>query len=157
MRQLPHSIGDVQSLQHRPARWIQTVAAHFLARKFFPLEHQSLQTGHCAKRSTARSGGSAADDCNVKCFDHLLNSVIPSEVEESRCMTLTLISESALARDLITEHNDHVGWSIPIFRIAGIQLRIHITFLLLIAWIAFAYYTQGGSSAAGGGVLFILL
>jgi Zn-dependent protease len=50
-----------------------------------------------------------------------------------------------------------MGWSIPIFRIAGIQLRIHITFLLLIAWIAFAYYTQGGSSAAGGGVLFILL
>src|SRR3977135_2259130 len=48
-------------------------------------------------------------------------------------------------------------WSIPILRVAGIQLRIHITFLLLIAWIAFAYYTQGGSSAAVGGVLFILL
>src|SRR5256885_10294596 len=50
-----------------------------------------------------------------------------------------------------------IGWSIPILRVAGIQLRIHITFLLLIAWIAFAYYTQGGSSAAVGGVLFILL
>src|SRR5439155_3005618 len=50
-----------------------------------------------------------------------------------------------------------MGWSIPVFRIVGIQLRIHITFLLLIAWIAFAYYTQGGSSAAGGGVLFILI
>src|SRR5205809_7512574 len=50
-----------------------------------------------------------------------------------------------------------MGWSIPILRVAGIQLRIHITFLLLIAWIAFAYYTQGGSSAAVGGVLFILL
>src|SRR5262245_19667992 len=50
-----------------------------------------------------------------------------------------------------------MGWSIPIFRVAGIQLRIHITFLLLIGWIAFAYYTQGGSSAAVGGVLFILL
>src|SRR5437867_6675371 len=50
-----------------------------------------------------------------------------------------------------------MGWSIPIFRIAGIQLRIHITFLLLIAWIAFAYYAQVGSSAAVGGVLFILL
>ena len=45
-----------------------------------------------------------------------------------------------------------MGWSIPILRIAGIQLRIHITFLLLIAWIAFAYYSQGGSSAAVGGV-----
>src|SRR5881275_1629898 len=50
-----------------------------------------------------------------------------------------------------------MGWSIPILRVAGIQLRIHITFLLLIAWIAFAYYSQGGSSAAVGGVLFILL
>jgi len=50
-----------------------------------------------------------------------------------------------------------MGWSIPILRVAGIQLRIHITFVLLIAWIAFAYYTQGGSSAAVGGVLFILL
>src|SRR4029450_4551933 len=50
-----------------------------------------------------------------------------------------------------------MGWSIPIFRVAGIQLRIHITFLLLIVWIAFAYYSQGGSSAAVDGVLFILL
>src|SRR5512132_3057138 len=50
-----------------------------------------------------------------------------------------------------------MGWSIPILRVAGIQLRIHITFLLLIAWIAFAYYTQGGSSAAVDGVFFILL
>src|SRR2546423_11064600 len=50
-----------------------------------------------------------------------------------------------------------MGWSIPILRVAGIQLRIHITFLLLIAWIGFAYYAQGGSSAAMGGVLFILL
>ena len=49
-----------------------------------------------------------------------------------------------------------MGWSIPILRVAGIQLRIHITFLLLIAWIGFAYYAQGGSSAAMGGVLFIL-
>src|SRR5919109_4138505 len=50
-----------------------------------------------------------------------------------------------------------MGWSIPILRVAGIQLRIHITFLLLIAWIAFAYYAQGGSPAVMGGVLFILL
>src|SRR6201987_581133 len=50
-----------------------------------------------------------------------------------------------------------MGWLIPILRVAGIQLRIHITFLLLIACIAFAYYSQGGSSAAVGGVLVILL
>jgi Zn-dependent protease/CBS domain-containing protein len=50
-----------------------------------------------------------------------------------------------------------MAWSLPIFRIAGIQLRIHITFLLLIGWVAFAYYTQGGLPAALGGVLFILI
>ncbi|MEP7015927.1 MAG: site-2 protease family protein [Verrucomicrobiota bacterium] len=43
------------------------------------------------------------------------------------------------------------------FRIAGIQLRIHVTFLLLIAWLAFGYYEQGGSAAAASRVVFILL
>jgi Zn-dependent protease/CBS domain-containing protein len=50
-----------------------------------------------------------------------------------------------------------MGWSIPIARIAGIQLRIHVTFLLLIAWLAFGYYAEGGSAAALGRMLFILL
>src|ERR1700742_1617375 len=50
-----------------------------------------------------------------------------------------------------------MSWSLPIFRIAGIQLRIHITFLLLIAWLAFGYYAQGGSAAATSRVIFILL
>src|SRR5712691_10586222 len=50
-----------------------------------------------------------------------------------------------------------MSWSLPIVRIAGIQLRIHITFLLLIGWLAFGYYSQGGSAAAVAGVLVILL
>lgn len=50
-----------------------------------------------------------------------------------------------------------MSWSLPIFRIAGIQLRIHITFLLLIAWLAFGYYAEGGSAVAGSRVIFILL
>jgi len=50
-----------------------------------------------------------------------------------------------------------MGWSLPIFRVAGIQLRIHVTFLLLIAWLAFGYYSEGGSAAALGRVIFILL
>src|SRR5207245_7981723 len=50
-----------------------------------------------------------------------------------------------------------MSWSLPIFRIAGIQLRIHITFLLLIGWLAFGYYSQGGSAAAIAGVLVIML
>ena len=50
-----------------------------------------------------------------------------------------------------------MSWSIPIIRIAGIQLRIHVTFLLLIAWLGFGYYRTGGSAAAASGVTFILL
>src|SRR5437667_429471 len=50
-----------------------------------------------------------------------------------------------------------MSWSLPIFRIAGMQLRIHITFLLLIAWLAFGYYAQGGSAVAAGRVIFVLL
>ena len=50
-----------------------------------------------------------------------------------------------------------MGWSLPIFRVAGIQLRIHITFLLLIGWLAFGYYAEGGSAVAASRVLFILL
>jgi Zn-dependent protease/CBS domain-containing protein len=41
-----------------------------------------------------------------------------------------------------------MSWSIPIARIAGIQLRIHVTFLLLIIWLAL-----GSASAA----IFVLL
>src|SRR5437764_8307846 len=50
-----------------------------------------------------------------------------------------------------------MSWSLPIFRIAGIQLRIHITFLLLIAWLAFGYYAQGVSAMALGRIIFVLL
>jgi Zn-dependent protease/CBS domain-containing protein len=35
-----------------------------------------------------------------------------------------------------SERECFMSWSIPIVRIAGIQLRIHVTFLLLIAWLA---------------------
>ena len=33
MRQIPHPLREFESLQHRPRRWIQTVAAYFLAWK----------------------------------------------------------------------------------------------------------------------------
>lgn len=50
-----------------------------------------------------------------------------------------------------------MSWSLTIARIAGIQLRIHVTFLLLIGWLAYEYYAQGGTAAAAARVLFILL
>ena len=50
-----------------------------------------------------------------------------------------------------------MGWSVPIIRIAGIQLRIHFTFLLLIGWLAFGYFARGRSDEAGASVIFVLL
>src|SRR5882672_10384081 len=47
-------------------------------------------------------------------------------------------------------------WSIKVARVAGTEVRIHITFLLFLAWIGFTYYRVGGSAAAAQGVLFIL-
>lgn len=41
-----------------------------------------------------------------------------------------------------------MSWSITIGRIAGTEIRIHLTFLLLLAWIGFAQYLQGGSGGA---------
>jgi Zn-dependent protease/predicted transcriptional regulator len=49
-----------------------------------------------------------------------------------------------------------MGWSIRIARILGIDVKIHVTFFLLLAWVAFAYYAQGGAEAAVDGVTFIL-
>jgi stage IV sporulation protein FB len=50
-----------------------------------------------------------------------------------------------------------MGWSIPIFRVAGIHVRIHVTFVLLLAWLGYGYYVQGGSAEAAARLLFILL
>jgi Zn-dependent protease/CBS domain-containing protein len=66
-------------------------------------------------------------------------------------------SSTSLACDLKPNEIQFMSWSVPIIRIAGIQLRIHITFLLLIAWLGLGYYTQGGSAAAVSGILVIVL
>ena len=41
-----------------------------------------------------------------------------------------------------------MSWSVTILRVSGIQLRIHITFLLLIGWLALGYYGSGRSAEA---------
>src|SRR5437879_3069211 len=48
-------------------------------------------------------------------------------------------------------------WSIRVGRIGGIDLKIHVTFLIFLAWIAATYYLQGGRAVAVQGTLFILL
>src|ERR1043166_6632217 len=39
-------------------------------------------------------------------------------------------------------------WSIPIGRVFGITLRLHVTFLLLLAWVGYEAFGVGGVSAA---------
>jgi len=48
-------------------------------------------------------------------------------------------------------------WSIRIARVGGIDLKIHLTFLFFLAWIAFSYYHAGGASVAIQGTLFVVL
>ncbi len=49
-----------------------------------------------------------------------------------------------------------MSWSFPIGRLFGSEVRVHVTFFLLLAWIAIAHYQQGGAAAAINGVLFII-
>ena len=48
-------------------------------------------------------------------------------------------------------------WSISIGRIAGTEIRVHVTFFLLLAWIGIAHYRHGGADAALQGIIFILI
>jgi Zn-dependent protease len=50
-----------------------------------------------------------------------------------------------------------LGWSIKLFTWGGTAVRMHITFLLLVAWIAAVQWSRGGPHDALAGVLFILL
>lgn len=50
-----------------------------------------------------------------------------------------------------------MSWSIPIGTIRGTVIRLHLTFLLFLLWIAVSHYLAGGPGAALEGVLFISL
>ncbi|MEX0852295.1 MAG: site-2 protease family protein, partial [Bauldia sp.] len=47
-------------------------------------------------------------------------------------------------------------WSITVARVAGSEIRVHLTFLILLAWIGIAQYAAGGAAAALDAVLFIV-
>jgi len=49
-----------------------------------------------------------------------------------------------------------MGWSISLGRIAGTEVRVHLTFFLLVAWFAFAAGSKHGQAAAIDAVVFIL-
>lgn len=50
-----------------------------------------------------------------------------------------------------------MGWSLRLGRVADIELRVHVTFFLLLVWIAVGYYAEGGFDAAVVGLAFTLL
>ncbi len=49
-----------------------------------------------------------------------------------------------------------MSWSFKLLRVAGIEVRIHFTFLLLLLWIGWSHYTLGGMPQALDGVGLIL-
>lgn len=51
----------------------------------------------------------------------------------------------------------NVKWSFHLARIAGIDIRIHATFLLLLVWFGLVYYAEGGQAAAFAGLSFLIL
>jgi Zn-dependent protease/CBS domain-containing protein len=50
-----------------------------------------------------------------------------------------------------------MAWSVSIGKIGGTEVRIHVTFLLFLAWIWAASYMAGGAEAAWSGLLFMVL
>jgi Zn-dependent protease len=50
-----------------------------------------------------------------------------------------------------------MGWSIKLFTVGGTAVRMHLTFLLLVAWIAFIEWQRGTPQDAVRGVFFILV
>src|SRR5215471_14584183 len=52
---------------------------------------------------------------------------------------------------------DVMSWSLNIGSVAGTAVRVHVTFLLFLAWIFGVNYFSGGSQAAWSGLLFIVL
>ena len=47
-------------------------------------------------------------------------------------------------------------WSYTIGRIGGTEVKVHVTFLLLLAWIAYSAYVEAGTAAALGDVVFVV-
>jgi Zn-dependent protease len=50
-----------------------------------------------------------------------------------------------------------VKWSFQLMRIAGIDVRVHATFFLLLAWFGTVYFLEGGYGAMVIGLSFIIL
>ncbi|EEE36962.1 srebp protease/cbs domain protein [Rhodobacteraceae bacterium KLH11] len=49
-----------------------------------------------------------------------------------------------------------MAWSFSFGRVLGSELKVHVTFFLLLAWVGFAAYSGGGWPAAVENILFVL-
>ena len=49
-----------------------------------------------------------------------------------------------------------MGWSFRLFDVGGTAVRVHVTFFLLLAWIAAIHWARGGAAEAIDGIVFIL-
>src|SRR5262245_62250579 len=50
-----------------------------------------------------------------------------------------------------------MSWSLNIGRVAGTVVRVHLTFLLFLAWIFAASYASGGAATAWDSLVFMIL
>ena len=73
------------------------------------------------------------------------------------CGTSGILPENACLTVFFGHRTRSVKWSFRIATVAGIQVQIHFTFLLLLGFYAWIYYTEGGLDAAMYGVAFTLL
>jgi hypothetical protein len=51
----------------------------------------------------------------------------------------------------------HVSWSLNIGKVAGTVVRLHITFVLFLAWIFVSNYASSGAATAWNSLLFMVL
>lgn len=67
------------------------------------------------------------------------------------------MGKSCVVPNRFVENPIFMRWSYRIARIAGIDVKIHVTFLLLLAWFGWTHWQAGGAEGAVKGVSFILL
>src|SRR5207248_6963264 len=82
MRQIANLLCETETLEHRPARWVQTIAAHLFSGKSFPLENKRVQSSQGTTCCTGRSGRAAPHDHHVENLHPMFNFVC--HVERSR-------------------------------------------------------------------------
>src|SRR5262245_44371100 len=83
---------------------------------------------------------------------HETYSPRPGAVPGSSPQTHPVRSSSRNDRD-----EAHMSWSLNIGKVAGTVVRLHITFVLFLAWIFVSNYASSGAATAWNSLLFLVL